>query len=138
MAHILSMNVSDFGAKLDSIVNVTQKVGPKSENCPNLQNDVDAVEKLMLIWDSQPQDGQNINNNGIFDPVTGYGIYRTQQRLKSKWGKTSQIVDGIVSPAKGVGYGGLSIYTIVMLNLLAKHHNPEGYEKFRRTFVCKG
>jgi hypothetical protein len=138
MARILPLKVSRFGVQLDSIVNVSQKVGPPAEECPNLKNDVDAVEKLLLLWMSKSIDGQSISNNGIFDPVTGYFIYRFQNQLKNDFGLSGQIMDGIVSPAKSVGYGGNSLYTIVLFNLQAKAVNPSGYEQFRRSFVCTG
>lgn len=135
MAHVLQLNYPQ--AKLTSIINVSQRVGPISR-ATNLQNDVDAVEKLLLIIDSSASDGVNINNNGTFDLVTGFYIFNIQWKLKHKFGKQSIVVDGVVSPAKSFGYGGDSIYTIVQLNAMAKTQNPAGYEQFRNSFRCIG
>jgi hypothetical protein len=134
MAHILPIKASFNGVQLDSIVNVSSRVGPLGLKCTNAKNDVDAVEKLLILWGNDVLDGMQINNNGVFDPVTGYYIYRSQQSAKESL--PQQVVDGIVSPARGSGYGGASMYSIVIFNLAAKKHSPQGYERFRQTFQC--
>jgi hypothetical protein len=135
MAHILELGHNKFG--LTSILNVSQKVGPTNEGGINNQNDVDAVEKLMLVaYRCIFEDGLSLTNNGIFDPVTGYYIYRMQANFKREYPAT--ILDGIISPAKGFGYGGDTIYSIVVFNGLAKKHNSAAYEELKRTFKCIG
>jgi hypothetical protein len=134
MANILNTN----DPALPSIVNVSQRVGSPNENCPNQQNDVDAVEKLILLaLKGSSLDNMQISNNGIFDPVTGYCIFRTQLKFK-KTKYPNLTVDGIVSPAKSIGYGPGTIFTIVALNRQAKDVDPSGYEQFRNTFRCSG
>jgi hypothetical protein len=135
MAHILELVHNPSG--LTSIINVSQKVGPTKEGGVNNQNDVDAVEKLIIIASGGVfDDGFVINNNGNFDPVTGYTIYRTQANLKRN--NPAITLDGIISPAKGVGYGANTKYTIVKLNEVAKNTNSAAYDEFRRTFRCIG
>jgi hypothetical protein len=129
MAYIMQLTQPTRFQKLTSIMNVSQTVGPVAEGGQNLQNDVDAVEKLMLLWSSNPEDGCNITNNGLFDPVTGYSIFRLQQKMK-KDGYPNQIVDGIISPAKSLVYGSGTVYTIVALNEKAAKLNPAGYADF--------
>jgi hypothetical protein len=134
MANILMIN----DPQMPSIVNVSQRVGSPNEGCTNLQNDVDAVEKLLLIYlKGNTLDNMQISNNGIFDAITGYCIFRMQYQNKKK-GYPNLTVDGIISPAKAIGYGPGTVYTIVALNKRAKEADPAAYESFRSTFRAMG
>src|SRR5262245_55807093 len=101
MPRILPLNPPFHG--MSSILNVLERVGPGE---PNKSTDVIIVQKLMLLV------ARNTNGasaglpvpTGRFDAVTGFWIYHLQKvQTRSHPG---QVVDGIVSPARGASYQG--------------------------------
>jgi len=124
MAYIMPLPSEEIGR----ILNVEQKVGPRAA-CPNLPSDVEAVQRLIAIaaqsWASTHGFGLPYPT-GNFDPLTGFYIYDFQHSQTSR--KPGTVVDGCVSPAHGVSYGG-GIWTIVGLNYIAREHDPNAWEE---------
>lgn len=111
------------------IVNVNNRVGPKETNSPD---DVKVVQRLLQMAGK----GQVFSSEvglpavtGRFDAVTGFWIFRIQSVRKRS--SPNQIVDGVASPAQAAGaYSPGSPWMIVILNSLAKEHDPAGYAAF--------
>ena len=123
MARILALNPPYNG--MSTIVNVLGRVGPGEANNPD---DVRVVQRLMQMGARGKAAATSFGTpqvTGHFDAVTGFWIYRIQHLLKNR------TVDGVVSPAHGSQYAaGGSIWTIVVLNDLAKGDSPQDYASF--------
>jgi hypothetical protein len=126
MGRILALNPPFNG--MSAIVNVAGRVGPREQNNPD---DVRVVQRLLQMCSR----GQAFSTSagvaqvtGHFDAVTGFWIFNVQERIRATM-VPSQIVDGIVSPAHGARYGG-GIWTIVMLNSVAKANSPGDYSTY--------
>lgn len=122
MARILALNPPFRG--MSTIVNVLQRVGPDE---PNDAADVGVVQRLMAMAGRGTR-GSRIGMpavTGSFDAATGFWIYHLQNMQRRS--HPQQIVDGIVSPARGATYAGNDNWAIVMLNVLAKGNSPGEY-----------
>lgn len=125
MARILALNPPFRG--MSTIVNVLQRVGPEE---PNDMADVRVVQRLIAMAGR----GSRASRIGLpavtgsFDAATGFWIYHLQNVQRRS--HPQQIVDGIVSPARGATYAGNDHWAIVMLNSLAKDKNPVEYAAF--------
>jgi hypothetical protein len=116
------------------ILNVDRRVGPKTD-CPNDPGDVEAVQRLIAIaaGDFAAQRGYPVPPpNGRFDPATGFFIYHLQAKV-SAGGSNNSIVDGVVSPARGVIYGG-GVWTIVHFNGIAFAQSRAAWEELLRRY----
>jgi hypothetical protein len=107
------------------IYNVSQRVGFKEANLPD---DVQLVqfflrEEMKSRADLLPLGIPTLS--GKFDAVTGFYLYLWQNKAKRP------IVDGVVSPAHGVHYGGSasSVWLIVDLNNVFRTAKPAEFEK---------
>jgi hypothetical protein len=125
MASRVNLPRPDFhvGLNVSFFYNVSDYVGPKfisgavTSNSlllrtKNLADDVQLVQ-FFLRETSDSVAGSDVAQvptpSGTFDAPTGFWIYHRQ----NLFGLT---VDGVVSPAKGVVFGGGNPYFIVMLN----------------------
>ena len=123
---ILILNPPFHG--LSSIVNVVSKVGP---NEVNSSDDVKVVQRLIQIIGSG---GGVVAKIGIpavtgnFDAATGFWIYHIQ--FTQRRSHPNQIVDGIVSPARGASYAGNNHWAIVLFSAMAKDTNSTQFAKF--------
>lgn len=128
MARLLPLNPPYNGMSM--IVNVQARVGPTEQNT---SEDVLVVQRLLQMASRGQAFSAQVgaaNPTGHFDSVTGFWIFRVQERVKALIAR-SQIVDGIVSPAHGTHYApGGGIWTIVVLNDQAKLHSPQEYAAY--------
>jgi hypothetical protein len=127
MGRILALNPPFQG--LSSIVNVLQKVGPRETNSPD---DVKVVQQLLQMASKGQAFATSVGvpaTTGRFDAATGFWIFFVQSSL-SKHGLSGEVVDGIVSPARGSHYGPSGVWTIVLFNQFANLHDPAGYQRF--------
>lgn len=112
-----------------SVINVLQHVGP---NQPNLPDDVKVVQELlqMIAKGSESVAAIGVPNvTGRFDSCTGFWIYHAQF-IHKKRGHTHQVLDGIVSPARGNLYAPGATWTIMAFNFLAWKGDARGYAEF--------
>lgn len=129
VARILALNPPFRG--MSTIVNVLQRVGPQE---PNDVADVRVVQRLIAMAGR----GSSVSRIGLpavtgsFDAATGFWIYHLQNVQRRS--HPQQIVDGIVSPARGSTYSGNDYWVIVMLNGLAKEKSPGEYA----ALLCSG
>lgn len=119
MAHIARLTPPRDG--ISEYLNVDAKVGGDA-NCPNLRDDVEAVQRLLSIVLTGRQDLRFPPPvpTGSFDINTGYYIYHLQHRVAVR--DRGTIVDGCMSPATGLSYGG-GVYSILHLNGMAQEAN---------------
>jgi hypothetical protein len=113
---------------LSSFVNVIHAVGPEQVNAPD---DVKVVQRLLQMMGKGSQIAPRFGLpavTGHFDAITGFWIYRTQSFLKKQ--HSNQIVDGIISPARGICYAPGVEYTIVEWNWLASTRDSDNYATF--------
>lgn len=105
------------GSEMPFIWNVSTRVGP-TVDCPNRPTDVELVKVFTDVIAKGPFHALRnearrppLVVNGTFDAVLGFWIFNTQ--FSSRF---STLVDGIVSPAKGVFYGPKTAWVIVKFN----------------------
>ena len=109
------------GGKLPHIWNVSQRVGPGSDE-PNLATDVELLNALVAIALGHPSvrnfaiKGTLIPPTGgtVFDPILGFWIFRFQQIGKHA------ASDGVASPARGTLFAPGQPWVIVTINELAQ------------------
>jgi hypothetical protein len=110
--------------------NVSKHVGPHVSN-PNLATDVELVQFFLSelvkagALGAKAQSGAKappVRVTGRFDAVTGFWIFYAQ-----KGGAETALVDGIVSPARGVDYGA-GMWAIAKMNLNFKGLFPDAWE----------
>ncbi len=123
---ILTLNPPFHG--LASIVNVVDRVGPSEKNS---SADVRVVQRLIQMGAKNSTAGVQIGlpaATGIYDAATGFWIYHVQ--FVQKKSHPQQIVDGIVSPARGASYAFQTHWAIVLFNALAKDNGGGEYAAF--------
>lgn len=126
MACKLKINPPNQG--MSFLYNVTTHVGD-ARTCPNLPDDVQLVQFLIreLVPKFDATGGRKIQElprlTGQFDALTGFWIYNMQSSNED-----IVTVDGIVSPAKGMMYGGKA-WLIAGLNFKYKQFFPERFDK---------
>src|ERR1700722_3802281 len=119
---------------IDKFLNVDQKVGDTPE-CPNTSADVQAVQKLIGLANTQGFKFPAPAPSGKFDAVTAYFIYHMQMRHQKE--KPSAKVDGIITPAiHASNYGG-GLWTIMLLNNIAAFTNRAGWELLLSKFPVR-
>jgi len=126
MSRILSLNPPFQG--LSTIVNVLKCVGPGEVN---EAADVRVVQRLIQIAGRTSPAEVKIflpSVTGRFDAATGFWIFYVQRMLKGI--HPLQIIDGVVSPARGACYASNTSWAIVLLNLSARDRNPSEYSAF--------
>ena len=124
MSRILSLSPPLNG--MSSIVNVLQRVGPDERNDIA---DVRVVQRLMAMGGRGTASRIALPAaSGIFDAPTGFWIYHLQNFQRRS--HPQQIVDGIVSPARGASYAGHDHWAIVILNGLARDNAGVEYAAF--------
>jgi hypothetical protein len=113
-------------------LNVGARVG-SDPDCPNSPNDVQAVQRLIaLILRGTPGTKLGVPiPDGRFDAITGYHIFNIQNFVKKS--KSGTTVDGVISPAPRVSYGG-GIYSILYLNAIAHKKDPANWAKILDRF----
>jgi len=111
---------------LKFIFNVSKHVGPFDAQ-PNDKDDVQLVQ--FLLREGIKASGVKVKPGidvprptGQFDAQTGFWIYRIQDGMHDS--SKSVVIDGIVSPAKGVFYTINSPWAIVFLNYTIKQKAP--------------
>ena len=119
MAHIARLTPPRDG--ISEYLNVDAKVGSDA-NCPNRRDDVEAVQRFLSIVLTGRQDLRFAPPvpTGAFDVNTAYYIYHLQHRVAVR--DRGTIVDGCISPARGLSYGG-GVYSILHLNAMAQEAN---------------
>lgn len=117
MAYVERLKAPQNG--MEEFLNVGAKVGVDPD-CPNRQADVRAIQQLLsIIINGTPGVKLGVPApTGEFDAITGFHIFNIQNFVKKK--KPGTVVDGCVSPARGISYGG-GIYSILNLNAMAHH-----------------
>lgn len=123
MAYKMAFRSQQYG--LTYIYNVTKHVGWDPDKCPNLPDDVALVQFFLreLMPKMGPRTAAVCGLPAVtsrFDAGTGFWIYHLQQ------GTTG--MDGIISPAKGVLYGG-DAWLISKLNYHFKKHFPQRFDR---------
>lgn len=114
---VLTFNPPFLG--MSAIVNVANRVGPQEMNSPA---DVRLVQRLIRMGAAGSQVGARIGvpaASGSYDAATGFWIYHMQTTQRSA--HPQQIVDGVVSPARGAMYSRSDTWAIILFNLLAKN-----------------
>jgi hypothetical protein len=141
MAHLLRfrkpINLGDV--TMDYIFNVSNRVGP---NQPNQRDDVLLVQFLLREYMTRPElTGSPLfplpTVSGDFDIPTALWIY--YQQLLGKKQNPTAILDGIVSPARGIFYNtktGDSWY-IANLNYSLKSSNSRRFDAMRDDPIIK-
>ncbi len=128
MAQLLALNPPYNG--MSTIVNVGGRVGPVEANS---SDDVLVVQRLLQMCSRGGTFSSKVGAavpTGRYESVTGFWIFWVQDRVKAMFTR-SQIVDGIVSPARGAHYApGGGIWTIMVLNEQAKLHAPQEYAAY--------
>ena len=107
------------------ILNVDGQVGPDGANDPG---DVRLVQRLTNMAAKIGTKGSRIglpSVTGQFDAATGFWIYNLQAHMKNS--HPNQIVDGIVSPARGSTYTANTSWTIALLNYYANQGSSGEY-----------
>jgi hypothetical protein len=113
--------------------NVDKHVGPA---CPNLADDVLLVQFLIRKSAERTPDlppdkkarMSKVPTSGICDAATIDGIKAVQERVREK--HPPNVVDGIVSPAKGTNYG-TGIWAITILNSTVRLDFPERWPRLQ-------
>ena len=125
MAYVEKLSRPEGG--LTEFINVEGKVGG-DDDCPNYRTDVQAVQSLIaLILRGTPSWKLGAPwPSGIFDAITGYHVFNVQNYLKRK--RPGTIVDGCVSPERGISYGG-GTWCILNLNLWARDKDQAAWER---------
>ena len=125
MAYVAQLLAPDVD--LTEFVNLDGKVGGDSD-CPNHRSDVQAVQSLIaLVLRGTP--GWKLGApwpSGQFDAITGYHVFNIQNFLKRS--RPGTVVDGCVSPAHGISYGG-GTWCILNLNLWARNKDHAAWQK---------
>jgi hypothetical protein len=97
--------------------NVSQRVGGRVD-CPNLPTDVELVKVLLSKALTNPKFSSAKSKvpspplivNNQFDSVAGYWIFRIQDH------SGHPIIDGVVSPARGISYSPTDAWVIGIIN----------------------
>jgi hypothetical protein len=133
MAYVARLSQPEHG--MEEYLNVGAKVGGDPD-CPNNPSDVEAVQRLIALI-LRGTSGVKLgvpSPSRQFDAVTGYHIFNIQHFVKKK--RPGTIVDGCVSPARGVSYGG-GVYCILNSNAMARANDKDAWqsilERFRPT-----
>src|ERR1044071_4400004 len=124
MAHIVKLNPPQAG--MEEYLNVNEKVGGDPD-CANNPSDVQAVQRLiaLILRGTQGVKLGVPSPTGTFDAATGYHIFFVQHFSQKR--RPGTIVDGCVSPARGISYGG-GTYSILNLNALARANDKTAWE----------
>ena len=120
------------------IFNIDAHVG---QGCTNKSDDVFLVQFLMRkAGEKKPVDRPDIRArlvkvplSGTVDPLTVDGIKAAQEAMRAK--RPTTVVDGIVSPARGVDYGG-GIWVIVTLNDSVRTSFPDKWPRLQDFSDC--
>lgn len=125
MARIDKLSQPQHG--MEQYLNVSSKVGGDPD-CENNRSDVQAVQSLLalILRGTKGVDLGVPSPTGKFDAVTGYHIFNIQNFVKKQ--RPGTIVDGCVSPAHGVSYGG-GTFCILHINAMARRNDPAAWEK---------
>lgn len=118
---------------MDRFINVSQKVGD-GRDCSNNSGDVEVVQRLIALGGAEFANKHGFGlpqPTGRFDPITAYYIFHMQAYQHNF--RNSAVIDGCVSPALGMDYGG-GIYVIVGLNFVARRQNQWGWEQLMNRF----
>jgi hypothetical protein len=130
MAHVLKFRVPKDvgGVMMDRIYNVSQHVGPGQKN---QSDDVRLVQLLLRefvlgIGGSSMLPTPQVT--GALDDATALWVY--YQQLKFKKESPTAVLDGIVSPARGVTAYNRSgdTWYIIMLNFTLKADHPKRFD----------
>jgi len=121
------------GGKLPHIWNVSQRVGPGSDD-PNLPTDVELMNTLVVIAMGHPGvqrfgiKGNAIkpNRTTVFDPILGFWIFRFQQIGRHP------ASDGVASPARGVSFAPGQPWVIVTINEFAREADLDLWTNLHR------
>jgi hypothetical protein len=130
MAYVTKLDPPSDG--MDQYLNVATKVGADSD-CVNEASDVRAVQSLIALI-LRGTKGVKLGvpaPSGEFDAVTGFHIFNIQNFVKKK--RPGTIVDGCVSPARGISYGG-GVYSILHLNGMARANDKAAWETILKRF----
>ena len=130
MAYVTKLSEPDNG--MSEYLNVTGKVGADPD-CPNEASDVRAVQCLLALI-LRGTKGVKLGvpfPSGQFDAVTGFHIFNIQNFLKKS--RSGTIVDGCISPARGLSYG-KAVYSILHLNGMARANDKNAWEKILQKF----
>jgi hypothetical protein len=130
MAHISKLSPPQAG--MEEYLNVGGKVGGDPD-CTNNPSDVQAVQRLiaLILRDTQGTKLGVPAPSGKFDAITGYHIFFVQHFAQKR--RPGAIVDGCVSPARGISYGG-GTYSILNLNGMARANDPAAWESILQRF----
>ncbi len=134
MAYVMQLKQQDVPG-MDRILNVSKKVGPRSD-CINAVGDVEAVQRLVAAGCRKYAGNHGFGlplPTGTLDALTGFYIFESQYKRKST-GAPGTVVDGCVSPAHGVAYGG-GVWTIVQLNAYAFSYDRAAWEAILSRFA---
>lgn len=131
MAHVAKLPQPEGG--MNEFLAVSGKVGG-DRDCPNKYSDVQAVQRLLalIVRGTSGEDLGVPPATGRFDALTGFHIFNIQNWVRKS--RQGTIVDGCVSPARGVSYGGGGIYSILHLNAMARANNRALWEKLLDDF----
>ncbi|HPU51646.1 MAG TPA: hypothetical protein PK359_08820 [Burkholderiaceae bacterium] len=121
------------GGKLPHIWNVSQRVGPGSDE-PNKPTDVELLNTLVVIALGHPAvqrfgiNGNSIppNRTDVFDPILGYWIFRFQQIGRHP------ASDGVASPARGTFFAPGQPWVIVTINEFAREADTDLWTNLHR------
>jgi hypothetical protein len=122
MSRIMKYKLSPSETFTRDMINVEERVGPRQVN---LRDDVRIVQELLrMAYKNDPAATYGLPQvTGRFDAVTGFWIFEFQRgNLTGR----NQIIDGIISPAKGVAFAPGGIWTIVALNSAARMNASGG------------
>jgi hypothetical protein len=113
---------------LSFIYNVSSKVGPLQSD-PNQPDDVMLVQYLLkkVLQGQQMPATPGVafpTATGRFDTATGFWIYRVQSSFRN----FGNVIDGVVSPARGLFYGPSTAWTIAILNFKFKGYFPREFD----------
>lgn len=120
------------------VFNVDGKVG---QNCENHVEDVilvqyllhKSVEKRMAAdWERKAR-VLKVPMDGFCDEATVDGIKAVQENMRER--NPGTVVDGIVSPARGVAYGE-GVWIIVSLNSTVREDFPETWPRLQDFADC--
>lgn len=120
MAQRLKLGQNPTG--LTFIYNVSQKVGYLQ---PNLADDVQLVQFFLREIGRPRPDLHQLGLpqlTGKFDAVTGFYVYLWQHYARRP------VIDGIVSPARGLTYAPLAAWVITDLNASYRNISKQGFE----------
>lgn len=120
MAARLKLGPNSIG--MPFLYNVSQKVGYKQ---PNLPDDVQLVQFLLKEAMKDRPDLVPLGiprPTGKFDAVTGFYIYLWQHFAHRP------VLDGVVSPARGMNYSKNGVWVIADLNATLFTHSRQTFE----------